>query len=206
MTATPSKHYFTIPNAISALRILLAPVIVWLMLDGHHWLAAFWLLGFAGITDFLDGYLARHLGQVSDFGKVADPVADRILIVCVAVALGLAGLVPWWIIVTVLVRESIVSLAVLILGLLRAPHIDVVWVGKAGTLVLMSALPFFLLHASVASYVSIDKVVLFLAWTFVIGGLILGWYALMLYIPLAVKSYGLREAVAQNKDDKDGIL
>src|SRR5438105_7243077 len=102
-------------------------------------MAAAYLLGFLGATDWVDGYVARHFHQVSTLGKVLDPVADRVLLGVGVVAIMIDGSVPIWLGSLVLVREVLVSLAVFVLALMGARRIDVQWVGKAGTLALMFA-------------------------------------------------------------------
>ena len=97
-----------------------------------------------GATDWIDGYVARHFDQVSTVGKVLDPTADRILLGVGIVAIMIDGSVPVWIGVVTIVREVLVSGAVLALAALGARRIDVTWAGKAGTFALMVAFPLFL--------------------------------------------------------------
>ncbi len=98
-----------------------------------------------GVTDFLDGYLARRFHQVSTLGKVLDPVADRLVLVTGILAITVYGAVPAWLAGVVLGRELVVSLAVLALAAMGARRIDVLWVGKAGTFGLLCCFPLFLL-------------------------------------------------------------
>ena len=106
--------------------------------------AAAWLLAVLGTTDFLDGYIARHFNQVSELGKVLDPVADRLLFFVGVGGILIDGSVPTWFAVAVLVREVLVAGATLVLAALGARRIDVTWFGKAGTFCLMIAFPLFL--------------------------------------------------------------
>src|SRR5436305_957244 len=138
------QRVVTIPNLISVVRLLCAPVFVWLLVDDEP-VAAAVVLAALGASDWVDGWIARHYDQGSDLGKVLDPVADRVLLLVAAVALIADGAVPVVIGVLVLVREALVSAAVLALALAGARRIDVQWAGKAGTLSLMFALPLFLL-------------------------------------------------------------
>ena len=71
----------TWPNLVTAVRLAFLPVFFWLVFATDHWAMAAWLLGVLGATDWIDGYLARRLHQVSSIGKVLDPVADRILVI-----------------------------------------------------------------------------------------------------------------------------
>jgi cardiolipin synthase len=144
--------------------------------------AAAVLLAVLGATDWVDGWLARRLGQVSTLGKVLDPVADRVLLGVGVVAIMVDGSVPLWLGAAVLAREALVSAAVLALAALGATRIDVVWVGKAGTFGLMVAFPLFLLAGPSASW---PNAALVAAWVCAVPGLILSWYAAGAYIPLA---------------------
>ena len=89
------------------------PVYVWLLFTTTHELAAGFLLGTLGATDWVDGYLARRLGQVTTLGKVLDPIADRALVFTAVVTIAIHGAVPWWFAIATLAREVLVSVAVL---------------------------------------------------------------------------------------------
>ena len=179
----PTRRIVTFPNAISVGRLACAPVFCWLLFDGHR-VAAFVLLGALGATDWVDGWIARHFDQASDLGKVLDPVADRILLVTAAFALLVDGTVPAAVGALVLVREGLVAAATLGLAAAGARRIDVQWVGKAGTLALMFALPGFLL-VDVVGAGSAQDVIRVLTWIATVGGLALSYYAVVAYVPLA---------------------
>jgi cardiolipin synthase len=174
----------TLPNAITVVRLLCVPLFVWLLLgkDPADRYDAAVLLALLGATDWVDGYLARHLGQVSTFGKVLDPVADRVLIGVGAIAIFIDGSVPRWFALLVLAREGLVAAATIVLALAGARRIDVQWVGKAGTFGLMVALPLFLVGHSSAAWHSLAEVA---AWGWGIPSLVLAWYAAITYIPTA---------------------
>ncbi len=174
------KELGKLPNLVSLARIAGAPVFVWLLLVAHERYAAAWLLGVLGATDWLDGWLARRMNTVTDIGKVLDPVADRILIVVAAVAVVVDGSFPLWLGVVVLVREALVSIGVLILAALGAERIDVLWVGKAGTLALMFAVPMFLVAEAGVSWSNIAEPI---AWVMAAAGLVFGWIAAASYVP-----------------------
>lgn len=178
------RGLWTIPNLISVLRLLAVPWFLWLLLHDDRPIAAGILLAVLGATDWVDGYIARHFDQGSEFGKVIDPVADRVLLIAGAVALLIDGSVPVWVGMVVLAREAVISVATLTLAALGARRIDVQWVGKAGTLALMFALPLFLLldHTDPGTGRDVLAVV---TWTFTIGGLALSYYATLGYVPLA---------------------
>lgn len=178
-----SKRILTIPNVFSLIRLACIPVFVWLLFAKDNPLGAAALLAVLGATDWVDGYIARHFNQVSDLGKILDPVADRLMLLTAIISLMISGRAPLWVCWLILIREVLVSAAVLILGAMGAKRIDVTWSGKAGAFGLMFALPLFLWASGVTG--TLHDMVLTIAWICTIGGLIFGYYALFEYIPLA---------------------
>jgi cardiolipin synthase len=184
-TRRPNTRIWTIPNAISVIRLLLVPVFLWMLWKPEPARrGAAVLLAALGASDWVDGYIARHFDQGSELGKILDPAADRVLLVAAAVALlredlGTAINVMIWLI---LVRELLIAIATVALGVAGARRIDVVWAGKAGTLALMFALPMFLLADAAPSVRTVFDV---LGWLFAIGGTGLGYYAAARYVPAA---------------------
>jgi cardiolipin synthase len=174
----------TIPNLFTAVRLACVPLFAYLLLVHHPRLRyqAAGLLAVLGCTDWVDGYLARRLHQVSDLGKVLDPVADRLLLIIGAGAIVIDGSVPWWVAALALTREGLVVVATLSLAALGAKRIDVTWWGKAGTFGLMVAFPLFLTSHSTAGWSHLAGQ---LAWVAAIPGLVFGMYSLILYVPLA---------------------
>lgn len=174
----------TIPNVISLARLLCVPVFLWMLWGPEARVGAAVLLAVLGATDWIDGYIARHFDQGSELGKVLDPTADRALLVAGAVALlvedlpGAVDVVLW----IVLARETLIAVATVGLALAGARRIDVVWAGKAGTLALMFALPMFLVADAAEEVRTVMSV---LAWGFAIGGIVLGYYAAVRYVPAA---------------------
>ena len=184
----------TIPNAISVVRLLCIPLFLWLLFGREHRAGAASLLGILGATDWVDGWIARRFNQVSNLGKILDPAADRILVGTAVVALMIDGAVPAWVGVATLVREVLISVAVVALAAMGAKRIDVQWVGKAGTFALMFAYPMFLASRSGVGWDGFARV---LAWGFAIPGLILSYYAAAMYIPLARAALVERRAVPE---------
>ncbi len=182
MGTDAAARIVTVPNVISLIRLACAPVFVWLLAEDEL-LAAAALLAVLGASDWVDGYIARHFDQGSDLGKVLDPVADRILLLVGAVALLVQGSVPIVVGVLVLLREAVISVAVLALAAAGARRIDVQWVGKAGTLALMFALPLYLWADAISG--TAHDVVLVAAWFMAVCGLALSYYAAATYVPLA---------------------
>ena len=183
----------TVPNLISLLRLLCVPIFVWLLLGPERPLAAAVLLAILGATDWVDGWIARKYDQGSAIGQVLDPVADRILLITAAITLLIDGTVPLWIGALVLFREAIISIAVVSLAAAGAKRIEVQWVGKAGTLGLMFALPGFLLLT--ISSGGIHTFLYLFTWSATIGGLLLSYWAAITYVPLA--RIALREGRAE---------
>lgn len=178
----------TVPNVLSLGRLLCVPLFVWLLFGAGDRFGAAVLLAVLGATDWVDGWFARRFDQVSTFGKVVDPVADRVLLATAAVCIVVAHAVPFTLFAVVIIREVLVSAAVVGLAAAGAPRIDVLWVGKAGTLALMVAMPLFLVAGSGASWHGEANVA---AWVFAIPGVVLAWVAAASYLPPA------RRALAQ---------
>ncbi len=178
------RGVWTIPNAISLARLAGVPVFLWLLLADDRPLAAGILFAVLGATDWVDGYIARHFDQGSEIGKILDPVSDRVMLIAGAVGLLISGDVPIWVGVVVLAREAMLSVVTLVLAAAGARRIDVQWVGKAGTLALMFALPLFVLANALDPSATRD-VIEVITWLFTIGGLALSYYAAALYIPMA---------------------
>ena len=112
----PDASDWNIANALTVLRILMVPVFVWLLLDdraphGEH-LATWWpfaIFALAAITDRIDGDLARSRNLITNFGKIADPIADKALIGSALVCLSWTGLLPWWVTGVILFRELLIT-------------------------------------------------------------------------------------------------
>jgi cardiolipin synthase len=172
----------TLPNVISLARILLLVLFCWLLFGPDRRVPATVVLMVIGVTDFLDGYLARRFHQVSTLGKVLDPVADRLVLVTGILAITIYGAVPAWLAGVVLGRELVVSLAVLALAVVGARRIDVLWVGKAGTFGLLCCFPLFLLGDQRAGWA---RVLTDVTWVAVVPALILSFVAAAAYVPLA---------------------
>ena len=130
---------WTWPNAFSFGRLLCIPVFVWLLFSQDDRFGAALLLAALGATDWVDGWLARRFDQVSELGKVLDPTADRLMMLTAVISTWIDGSVPAWFAALTLLREGLVSLAAIGLGLLGAPRFDVTWWGKTGTFFLMAS-------------------------------------------------------------------
>jgi cardiolipin synthase len=178
---TEIDSILTVPNAITLARLLCLPVFLYLLFVLEERAAAAWLLGALGATDWVDGYLARRLGQVSEFGKMFDPTVDRLLFVVALVAIIVDDAAPIWFCVAVLVREVAVGLAVAIATLaFGMERFDVTFLGKCATFLLMFAVPGFLMGSSDFPGADWFQVA---AWILGIPGLVLSYYTGFAYIP-----------------------
>ena len=173
----------TWPNALSAARLAGVPVFLWLII-GPRTAAADWIavgiLAAAGVSDWLDGKLARMLNQTSRLGQLLDPAADRLYIAATLIGLAIRAIIPWWLVALLAARELLVGAA---LWLLRQQTgyaaLQVSLVGKAATLCLMYAFPLLLLGAHAGPAATAVRV---FGWAFAIWGTALYWWAALLYL------------------------
>jgi cardiolipin synthase len=136
----PSSRVWTVPNVISMVRIALIFVFA-VLLASHRDGWAITALVAAGVSDFVDGFLARRWNQVTTLGQLLDPAADRLLTLAVVLGLGLREIIPWWLVGVLLARDVVVGIALLV-GKRRGvatPHVT--FVGKAATAGLYFFLP-----------------------------------------------------------------
>ena len=103
------SNVWTIPNVLTIIRMLLIPVFVILFFRGHK-IAALCVFCAASLTDMLDGYLARKLNQITDFGKLFDPLADKLMVLTAMVCQGIDGVFPWTAIIIVAAKELMMVL------------------------------------------------------------------------------------------------
>lgn len=139
----PSGAILTVPNLVTFCRLALIPVFLHLALGAKRDLAAFGVAFVLGATDYVDGYLARRLNQVSRLGIAMDPLFDRVAIAAVSTVLIVRHLAPWPAVAAVLARDALILLAVAALGARRVPRPPVSRTGKAGTFATMSSLGVF---------------------------------------------------------------
>ncbi len=180
----PDAGWWTWANLVTLGRLAMLPLFFWLLFRTEHRALAAWLLGLLGATDWIDGFLARRLHQVSNVGKIIDPVADRVLVVAGLIAVAVASGVPWWFALATLAREVVVSVLTLVLAALGAARIDVIWWGKVSTFVLMATFPLFLLttnphHRALWAW---QHVLRDATWVGGLFGLALAWAVLAGYV------------------------
>jgi cardiolipin synthase len=172
------NRVWTVPNLLSMIRLAGVPVFLWLILgpEADGW--ALVLLMVSGVTDFLDGYLARKLGQTSTLGQILDPVADRLYILAVVVGLALREVIPWWVAVSLPLRDLLLWGLVPLLRTRGYSALPVHFLGKAATFNLLYAFPLLLLGDGDGTVATLANV---FGWAFAIWGIGLYWWAGILY-------------------------
>jgi cardiolipin synthase len=174
-----SDKVLTWPNVLSALRLLMVPVFLWLILIDEN-LLAFSVLAISSFTDWLDGYLARKLNQMTRLGQLLDPAADRLFIVASLVGLASTDKVPWWLVVVIVGRDFLLFFTLPLLAKEGYGPLPVNYSGKAGTFALLYAFPLMLLPNVLPAEWSI--VIYPLAWGFAFWGILMYWWAGAIYI------------------------
>jgi len=168
----------TVPNVLSAIRLLLIPVFIYALLVAHADGWAVGILMFSGFSDYADGKIARTLNQSSRLGVLLDPAVDRLYMVTVPIVLALSGIVPWWFVVTLLVRDGLLAATLPVLRSRGLTALPVTYVGKAATFALMSGFPLVLLGTGGATW---SRVVGAFGWAFLIWGMYMYLWAFVLY-------------------------
>ncbi|TDC95270.1 CDP-alcohol phosphatidyltransferase family protein [Actinomadura sp. 7K507] len=174
----PQDRIFTVPNTLSLARLVGVPLFLWLVLIEADW----WAIGVlvvAGLSDWLDGKLARALNQMSKLGAVLDPAADRLYILATLIGLTIRDIIPVWLVVALVAREfAILPIAPIVRRLGYSGTLPVHFIGKAATLCLLYAFPLLLLGDHDGAAATAAKVT---GWSFAIWGTALYWWAAVLY-------------------------
>ena len=173
-----SDAVWTVPNALSVLRLALIPVFVWLLMveESAGW--AFVVLFVSGVTDWLDGKLARWLGQSSKLGALLDPAADRLYVIVIPICFGLREFVPWWLIGLIVGRDVLLLATAPLLKSRGVTALPTLYIGKAATFALMSSFPW-LLAGQIDGLVG--DITHPIGWAFLIWGVGLYVWSLILY-------------------------
>lgn len=181
------SRVWTLPNALSFLRILGVPFFLWLVIWAQADVWAFALLVVAGASDWLDGFLARKLNQTSPIGALLDPLADRLYIGAIVVGLAVRTIIPWWLVAVLLIRELMLLLLLPRLRRLGRIALPVTLVGKAGTFSLLWGFPCLLLSTQPEPLGTVAYV---LGWAFALWGTALYWWAGLSYVRTARTGLG----------------
>ncbi len=173
-----TSRVLTIPNIISIIRLAGVPLFLWLVLGpaADGW--ALLVLALSGVSDYLDGYLARKLHQTSALGAILDPVADRLYILATVFGLAWRDIIPWWLAALLPARDLFLWCLVPFLRRRGYSALPVHFLGKAATANLLYAFPLLLLgdgHGVVASLAQV------FGWAFAVWGTGLYWWAGLLY-------------------------
>ena len=188
---------FTVPNLISMARLAGVPVFLWLVIVPK---ADWWAVGLliaAGLSDWLDGKLARAWNQQSRLGQVLDPAADRLYIAATLIALAVRAIIPWWLVGVLVARELVLGVALLVLRRHSIGPLQVSFLGKAATLCLLYAFPLLFLGSHAGTAALAARVT---GWAFAIWGSALYWWAAALYLVQArqvIAATGREEAASQ---------
>ena len=172
-----STRIWTIPNVLTMLRLALVPAFLGFIVVGDY-VAALIVLVVASLTDALDGYLARRLGQVTRLGQLLDPAADRLYIFAALVGLAANELVPWWIVLVIVARDVFL----LVLGVVLANHgygpLPVHQLGKVATFALFFGLPVIMLGLAFPAVEAVSEPI---GWAITMWGAFLYWWAGIIY-------------------------
>jgi cardiolipin synthase len=183
----PLERVWTIPNVLSVARLAGVPVFLWLVLGPgpRSQTADWWAVGIliaSAATDWLDGKIARAFNQTTRLGQLLDPAADRLYIVATIVALAVRGIIPWWLVIVLAVREAMLAVVLALLRRHGWGPLQVSFLGKAATLSLLYAFPLLFIGSHATSYAEPFRVI---GWAFVIWGSALYWCAGLLYVAQA---------------------
>lgn len=191
-----SNRIITVPNVISFARLAAIPVFWWLVLGAGELAAATVLFALIALTDWIDGYLARRLDQVTRLGKALDPVADRLLIGSAIIVGLIAGIIPAVIGITLIVREGYMALVTAFVVARRGGVLQVRWLGKLATLIVYSSVGWFYM----AAIPFLEFLTRPLAWAAGIVGLVLYWTTAVQYTGDAMRTVSELESTASPEE------
>ena len=176
--AATTSRVWTLPNVISMVRLAGVPLFLWLVLGPQADVIALVVLMVSGVTDWLDGHLARRLGQTSRLGEILDPVADRLYILAVVVGLAWRDIIPWWVAVILPARDLFLWGLVPFLRTRGYSALPVHFLGKAATACLLYAFPLLFVGDGTGSLADLART---FGWAFAGWGIGLYWWAGLLY-------------------------
>jgi len=177
--APATGRVLTVPNLVSFARLLGVPLFLYLFLGADQWGVAVAVLAIGGTTDWVDGYLARRLGQVSRLGELLDPFADRLYILATLIAFTVRDVVPWIFTGALLLREAVLLVTLVILRRYGYGPPPVHYVGKTATFILLAAFPMLLLARASSAAAPIAGAS---GWALAWWGIVLYWIAAVFYL------------------------
>jgi len=179
VAVSPLRDALTIPNLLSAARLLGVPLFLWLMLGPHADGWALLVLALSGLTDWADGVLARKLNQQSRLGALLDPAVDRLYILASLLGLLLRGIIPFWLVIVLIGRDLVLAATLPALKRRGLTGLPVHYLGKAATFCLLYAFPLLLLGSHPGTLSAVAKPI---AWAFTLWGTGLYLWAGGLYL------------------------
>lgn len=182
-----STHkYLTYPNLFTLVRLCCIPIFLYLLFGRDNVAGAAFLLGGLGATDWVDGWLARHFNQVSEFGKIFDPTADRLMFIVSIVGILVKGITPAWVFWAIIIREVAFGGTVAVCTLFfHMERFDVTWWGKTATFLLMFAIPGFMIGDS--DFFA-HQAFLVASWILFVPGIALSYWTAATYVPTIRRS------------------
>ncbi len=173
-----STRVVTVPNVLSAVRLVLIPVFLWLLgTEQYAW--ALIVIVVSSLTDFVDGFIARRFNQVSRIGQVLDPAVDRLFIFSTLIGLAWQDFLPWWLVILIVLRD----VGIVLLGPVLATHgygpLPVHHLGKVATFSLLFALPTLVLGAAFPAVAAVSDP---FGWALALWGAFLYWWAGAIYL------------------------
>jgi len=189
----PADRWLTVPNVLSLARLAGVPLFLWLLLGPQYDLLAVLVLALSGLTDWLDGKIARLLDQSSRLGELLDPAVDRLYTLSTLLAFGLREILPWWVIAVLLGRDLVLLLTLPILRHYGYGPLEVHYMGKGATLCLLYAFPLLLLADNVHGTLRAVAEPLAVAFT-IWGGALYLWSGLLYLIQVGLTVRAARGA------------
>jgi cardiolipin synthase len=172
-----SDRVWTAPNVLSMLRLVCVPIFLWLILSSRdNW--ALVVLMLSGVSDYLDGKIARQYNLVSRVGQLLDPLADRLYILSTLLGLAWRQIVPWWLVAILVSREVFGAALLMVVRHYGYRALPVHFIGKAATFDLLFAFPLILVAQGDSMFAT---VMLPIAWAFAWWGTVLYWVAGIMY-------------------------
>ena len=192
---------WTIPNMISVLRLLGVPLFLWLVLGPQADRWALGVLAAAGLSDWLDGKIARAWNQTSRLGTLLDPMADRLYIFAALLGLVVRDIIPWWLMAILVLRDVLIIGALPVLRYYGYGPLPVNFAGKAATLCLLYAFPLLFLGGYSGAVGYVAQIV---GWAFAIWGTALYWWAGLLYSVQGSQLIRQSRALEREEDTNPG--
>ena len=199
---------FTVPNLLSAVRLAGVPVFLYLLLvpGGAAWGSDIWavvVLALGGITDWLDGKLARMLGQFSRLGALLDPAVDRLYILAALIGLGVREVVPWWAVLVLVARDAVLGVCLVVLRRRGYGPFVVTYLGKSATFLLLYAFPLLLAGLQEGWFADVARP---FGYAFAIWGTVFYLYTGVLYLVqfvLAMRRPAVSAGLSAPPDDAE---